>query len=62
MGWHQVEILRSGSGVPRVRLSGSARMRAEEMGAGHCHISLTHQHAHAAAVAILESGAGSERL
>ena len=55
VGWHHVEILRSGAGVPQVRLSGGARQVADRLGAGRCHVSLTHQRSSAAAVAILES-------
>jgi holo-[acyl-carrier protein] synthase len=59
VGWHQMEILRTGEGRPHVRFSGQAQRTAMAMGATACHVSLTHQKSHAAAVAVLEGAPGS---
>jgi holo-[acyl-carrier protein] synthase len=50
--WHDVEVLGGGGGPPTVRLSGSARRRAEELGVS-VEISLTHSKGMAGAVAVL---------
>ena len=43
--WHDVEVLGGGDGPPRVRLSGRAAARADELG-GASTISLTHSQGH----------------
>jgi holo-[acyl-carrier protein] synthase len=50
--WRDVEVLGGGDGPPEVRLSGSAAMRAGELGAA-VRISLTHTRGTAGAVAIV---------
>jgi holo-[acyl-carrier protein] synthase len=50
--WHDVEVLGGGNGPPAVRLSGRARMRAEELGV-EVEISITHSKGMAGAVAML---------
>jgi holo-[acyl-carrier protein] synthase len=49
--WHDVEVVSDG-GPPRVRLSGAAARRAEELGTT-VEVSLTHTRGMAAAVAVL---------
>jgi len=50
--WHDIEVLGSG-GPPRVRLSGSAGARADELRV-EVEISLTHTHGMAGAVAVAQ--------
>ena len=49
-----VEVVRTKSGAPTLRLRGAAAERARELGARHHHVSLTHQASIAAAVVVLE--------
>lgn len=50
--WHEVEVLGGGDGPPSVRLSGSAAVRAAELGV-EVRISLSHSRGMAGAVAML---------
>ena len=49
--WRDIEILRSGDGVPTVRLSGRALDLARRRGVTELHISLSHSDTHAVAMA-----------
>jgi holo-[acyl-carrier protein] synthase len=51
--WRDVEVVGGGDEPPTVRLSGTARDRAAELGAT-VSVSLTHTHGMAAAVAVTE--------
>jgi holo-[acyl-carrier protein] synthase len=53
--WHEVEIVRNGTGELDVRLSGATRALAEAMGVSVCMLSLTHTRRTALATAILEA-------
>ena len=55
VGWHDIEVLRSPSGVPSLQFSGRALERLNEMGASRAHLSLTHSRDLAMAQVILES-------
>lgn len=55
VGWHDVEIHRSGSGRPHMTLMGAALALATRHGAVRWHVSITHDAGIAAAVVILES-------
>lgn len=50
---HEIEVVRGRYGPPRLRLSGEARARMRELGAGAALVSLTHERRHAAAVVLL---------
>ena len=50
--WHDVEVVGGGDGPPAVRLSGTARTRADELGV-RVEISITHSKGMAGAVAML---------
>jgi holo-[acyl-carrier protein] synthase len=55
VGWRDIEVLRSPSGVPSLQFSGHALARLNEMGASRAHLSLTHSRDLAMAQVILES-------
>lgn len=55
VSWRQVQVLREGSGQPRLHLSGAAAARAATLGATRMHLSITHDAGLALAVVILES-------
>ncbi len=50
----QVEVVRTGSGRPELRLGGAAARRAASLGVRRAHVSLTHQRSTAAAMVVLE--------
>lgn len=54
LGWKDVEVERTASGCPRLKLSDNARARMRDLGAEHAHVSLTHTAATAVAVVVLE--------
>jgi phosphopantetheinyl transferase (holo-ACP synthase) len=49
----EIEVARGRYGPPSLRLSGRARERLKELGAGGALVSLTHERRHAAAVVLL---------
>ena len=55
LAWHDAEVLSESSGRPILELRGTVRARADELGAGVCHLSLSHDAGIASAVVILES-------
>lgn len=55
LGWHDIEVVRSDSGQPTVRLSESGARFMEGRGGRRIHLSITHERGHAAAIAILEN-------
>ncbi len=56
VGFRQIEVVRSPSGAPSLRLHGAAAERAVAMGVRRCHLSITHDLRTAAAMVILEGG------
>lgn len=57
VSWRQVQVLREGSGQPRLHLSGAAAARATALGVTQMHLSITHDAGLALAVVILEASA-----
>lgn len=55
IGLHDVEILSTDSGSPRLLLHGEAAARAEQLGIKTLHVSISHERDVAGAVVILES-------
>ena len=55
IGLHDVEILSTDSGSPRLLLHGEAAARAERLGIKTLHVSISHERDVAGAVVILES-------
>ncbi len=54
LGFLHLEVVRTGSGKPELRLHGPAAERARLLGVVQAHVSLTHQRGMAAAVVVLE--------
>lgn len=54
VGWHEVEVRRTGSGRPRLELVGTALALATKAGVKRWHVTITHDGGIAAAVVILE--------
>lgn len=54
LAFRQVEVVRTESGQPELRLHGAAAKRARMAGVTRVHVSLTHQQGAAAAVVLLE--------
>jgi holo-[acyl-carrier protein] synthase len=54
LGWHDLEVVRTASGKPEMRLHGGAAALAGKWGVSRVWVSITHTVAHAAAVAVLE--------
>lgn len=52
--WRDVEVIRTGSGKPELRLHGEAQAKAGALGATRYHVSLTHDSLVSCAVVILE--------
>lgn len=52
--WHDIEVLSSESGVPRLEISGEAKKILETSGANRVHLSMSHTADHAIAQVILE--------
>jgi holo-[acyl-carrier protein] synthase len=50
----EIEVVRAGNGDVRLRLSGGAKRRADELGVQTCHLSLTHTGKSAAALVLFE--------
>ena len=50
--WHDIEVLRSDSGQPLVRLTGKAQSLADELGVADWQLSLTHTESIAAAMVV----------
>jgi holo-[acyl-carrier protein] synthase len=55
VGFHDLEVRRSQSGAPELRLLGAAQRHAQRLGVSRALISITHDAGVAAAVVILES-------
>lgn len=55
VGWQDIEILRSESGAPVLKLHGYARQLAAEMGLSNWSISLSHTRKHAIAMVVATS-------
>lgn len=53
--WHDIEIGHTQSGQPTLNLSGSAKLRAEQLGVLRQHISLSDEAHYAQAMVVLES-------
>ena len=49
MGWHDVSVVRDGSGAPSLALRGSSQRRADELGVSEVLVTLTHERRTAAA-------------
>jgi holo-[acyl-carrier protein] synthase len=60
LGWTQVEVVRTPSGKPDLRLSGKAAEAAERRGVSQVHLTLTHTAETAAAVIVLEGNPGGK--
>lgn len=54
VGWRDPRVERTGTGAPRLALSGAAARRAQALGARTAHLSITHDGGVAVAVVILE--------
>ena len=54
LGLREVEVVRSASGAPSIRMHGRAAAAARQAGVARVHVSLTHQASAAAAVVVLE--------
>src|SRR5436853_5857264 len=54
VGWHDIEVRRSPTGVPSLQFRGRALERLNELGARRAHLSLTHSRDMAMAQVILE--------
>lgn len=54
IGWHDIEVIRD-EGAPRIRLAGSALLRAETLGVRRMHLSLSHSGDVAVAYVVAES-------
>lgn len=52
---HDIEVVNDELGKPHICLHGGAKMRMQQLGATHCHLSLTDERDHAIAFAVLES-------
>lgn len=55
LSWHDAEILNEAGGRPVLHLRGTVLDAAEELGAGHWHVSLSHDAGVATAIVVLES-------
>jgi holo-[acyl-carrier protein] synthase len=55
LGFHDVEVVRGGLGMPEIRLGGEAEARARRAGITAIHVSLTHETTMAAAVVALQA-------
>jgi len=60
LGWTQVEVVRTPSGKPDLRLSGKAAEVAARRGVSQVHLTLTHTAETAAAVIVLEGNPGGK--
>jgi holo-[acyl-carrier protein] synthase len=62
-GWQDISVMRAPSGAPAIRLEGSAKRRADELGITRILITFTHERTNAVAfaLAVRESGAGAAR-
>ena len=56
--WRDVEVLRSPSGAPEIRLGGAAEEICARRGGAGVHVSLSHTRGHAAAVVVITRVAG----
>jgi len=56
--WRDVEVLRTSSGAPEIRLGGAAGRACARRGGAGVHVSLSHTHGHAAAVVVITGAAG----
>lgn len=56
--WRDVEVLRSSSGAPEIRLAGAAAEACARRGGARVHVSLSHTRGHAAAVVVITRAAG----
>src|SRR5690242_4521355 len=54
VGWHDIEVLRSPTGIPSLQFRGRALERLNELGATQAHLSLTHSRDIAMAQVLLE--------
>jgi holo-[acyl-carrier protein] synthase len=54
VGWHDIEVLRSPTGVPSLQFRGRALERLNELGVKRAHLSLTHSRDIAMAQVLLE--------
>ena len=57
--WHELEIVKTASGGPRIVLHGAAQQAADRLQVEQLHLSLTHQGDAACAVVIAESLGGA---
>lgn len=57
--WRDVEVLRSSTGAPEIRLGGVAGEVCARRGGAGVHVSLSHTRGHAAAVVVITRAAGS---
>ena len=57
--WRDIEVVRHRGQAPTVRLSGTARARAERLGIGHLAVSLSHSEEYAVAFVVGESLSGN---
>ena len=55
VGWRDPRVERTGTGAPRLVLSGAAALRAQALAVRTAHLSITHDGGLAVAVVILES-------
>lgn len=61
IGWHDIEVMRSPTGIPSLQFRGRALERLNELGASRAHLSLTHSRDLALAQVILESKKKKQR-
>jgi len=57
--WQELEVVKSLSGRPEVKLHGAAKERADTMGIDGWHLSISHSRASAVAVALAVGGGSS---
>src|SRR5438128_5130400 len=50
--WHDVSVIRAPSGAPAIRLSGNAKVRADELGVARVLVTFTHERTSAVAFAL----------
>jgi holo-[acyl-carrier protein] synthase len=58
--WQDISVTRARSGAPRLSLTGSAKVRADELGVGEILVSFSHERSMATAfcIAVLRGGSG----
>jgi holo-[acyl-carrier protein] synthase len=55
LAWHDAEVMSESSGRPVLKLRGTVRARADDLGAASVHLSLSHDAGIASALVVLET-------